>query len=55
MTVIRVILASLQEGFEGTITAEQVRKDLQKFKNNIDTNDQAADKALEKKFDTSDQ
>ena len=51
ITVVRVILATLQEGFEGKITAEQVRNDLKKFVNNIDTHDAAADKALGDKFD----
>lgn len=50
ITVVRVILASLQEGFDGKITADQVRKDLKKFANSIDINDAAADSALDKKF-----
>lgn len=54
VTIINVILNTLRQGFEGKITAEQVRKDLQKLFSSLDLNDQAADKALEEKFDTSD-
>jgi hypothetical protein len=50
ITVLRVILATVQEGFEGKITAEQVRHELEKFTTSMSTNDTAADKALEDKF-----
>ena len=51
LTVVRVILATLEEGFEGKITAERVREELKKLTDNLATNDSAADAALKDKFE----
>jgi len=51
LTVIKVILATLNEGFEGTVTPARVREELAKLTSNIIVNDQAADSALAAKFD----
>jgi hypothetical protein len=50
LTVVRVILATLEEGFAGKITPERVREELEKLRSNMATNDADADKALEDKF-----
>lgn len=55
VTIIRVVLSSIREGFEGKLTAEQVHKELAKLRANLSSNDAAADAALAKKFDNSDQ
>jgi len=54
ITIIKVIIAALEDGFEGKVTVEEVERHLQQLKANLMTNDQAADAALKKKFDTSD-
>ncbi len=51
LTVVRVILATLEEGFEGKITPERVREELKKLTDNLAVNDTAADAALADKFE----
>lgn len=51
ITVIRVILDKLQEGYEGKLTVDQVRAEMKKLTDNLAANDAAADQALKDKFD----
>jgi len=50
ITIVKVILSAVEEGFEGKVTVEEVEKHLQQLKANLVTNDQAADAALKDKF-----
>lgn len=50
ITLIRVILSTIQEGFEGKITADRVREEMAKLTSSLASNDAAADKALDDKF-----
>lgn len=50
LTVVKVILAVLEKGFEGKITTDQVKSELKKLTDSLAANDAAADATLEKKF-----
>jgi hypothetical protein len=50
LTVVRVILATIEEGFDGKITPQRAHEEIEKLRNNMTANDAAADKALADKF-----
>lgn len=50
LTVVKVILATLDEGFTGKITPERVREELAKLQRGMAENDAAADAAVDDKF-----
>lgn len=52
LVVVKVILATVEEGFEGKITPERVREELAKLSVGMGANDAAADQALADKFKT---
>ncbi|UCC72055.1 MAG: hypothetical protein JSV86_17055 [Gemmatimonadota bacterium] len=52
LTVVRVILATIEEGFDGKITPERVREELAKLNLSLAANDDAADAALQDKFES---
>jgi hypothetical protein len=51
LTVVKVILDKLQEGYEGKLTVEQVRVEMKQLTDSLVANDTAADQALNNKFD----
>lgn len=50
ITVVRVILDKLKEGYEGKLTVEQVRAEMKQLTDSLVANDEAADRALDDKF-----
>jgi len=50
LTIIKVIIASLQQGFTGELTVDQVHAELKKLSESITSNDAGADGALKEKF-----
>ena len=50
ITVVRVILEKLREGYEGKLTVEQVRAEMKQLTDSLVANDAAADQALKDKF-----
>lgn len=50
VTVLRIILKTVSEGYEGKVTVEKVRAEIQKFADDLAVNDEAADQALKDKF-----
>jgi hypothetical protein len=50
LTVVNVILATIQEGFVKKITPERVREELAKLTANMAQNDATADTAVDDKF-----
>jgi hypothetical protein len=54
LTVLRVIISSLEKAHDGTVTPDQVRAQMQQLTDAIKSNDSAADEALRKKFPKSD-
>ena len=50
LTIIKVIIASLQQGFTGDLTVDQVHAELKKLTESITGNDAAVDAALKEKF-----
>jgi hypothetical protein len=51
LTVVKVVLDKLQEGYEGKLTVEQVRAEMKQLTDSLAANDAAADQALNDKFD----
>jgi hypothetical protein len=51
LTVVRVILDKLRDGYEGKLTVEQVRAEMKQLTDSLAANDAAADQALKDKFD----
>lgn len=54
LKAVQSILQSIQDAYDGKVTFEQVRSEFAKLKEGLDANDDAADEALRRKFDTSD-
>jgi len=50
LTIVKVIIASLQQGFNGDLTVDQVHVELKKLSESITGNDAGADAALKEKF-----
>ena len=50
LATIKSIVAAIFGGYEGTVTFEAVRAELAKFQASLETNDKAADAALDSKF-----
>ena len=50
VTIIKVILTTIQEGFDEKISPERVRDELTKLTGSLVSNDAAADAALANKF-----
>ena len=50
LTIIKVILTTIQEGFDEKISPERVRDELAKLTGSLVSNDAAADAALADKF-----
>lgn len=50
LTIIKVIIASLKQGFAGDLTPKQVHAELKKLTESIVSNDVVADAALKEKF-----
>jgi len=51
LTVVRMILQALEDGYEGKITVDEVRAELNKILPSLAVSDAEADEALRKKFD----
>lgn len=54
LTVLRVIVSSLEHAHEGTVTPDQVRAQMKQLTDAIHGNDNAADEALRKRFPKND-
>ena len=50
ITLIRVILSTIKEGFEGKITINRVREEMDKLTSSLAANDSTANTALNDKF-----
>lgn len=51
ITVIRVLLDKLKEGYEGKLTVDQVRAEMKRLTDSLERNDVEADQALKDKFE----